>query len=323
MVDEDDDQQQQEGGEEKERAKDEVPPTAEGSSSAAVGTVDATAAGSTGGAPSNSGSAGCGEIEGVGENDGDHDGCSGTAAADEGDGDRLPPGKVRLLEYRAPPSGTGGERGETRYASLGDDVSKFITFLESPVARGIREGDPDELDVAVGAGVGAAEESAAAGTERRIFASTVEIGEEELQQSLKELWREGRLLSQGRDAANVLRGQEVCVRGVRSARLVVDEEGHWCLRGLSCVLERLLGSFFNLLPGRASVKCLGACLPPSTTKRKPSRVVGASHSLSQCLPSLALPVRRPLLPPSPAKLLRAPRLVHEQNKVESLGGNPS
>lgn len=193
--------------------EEEVAPTAEEISSEVTGMVDAAATGSAGEASSNSG--GGGGRNSVSENGGEEDDGGGGTAADEGDDDRVPPGKVRLLEYRAPPPVAGGERGETQYASLGDDVSKFITFLESPIARGLREGDADEmLDLTAGTGAGAtagaAGRTAAAGTERRIFASTVEIGEEGLQKSLKDLWWEGRLLSQERDAVNVLRGQEVC-----------------------------------------------------------------------------------------------------------------
>lgn len=118
-----------------------------------------------------------------------------------------PAGKARLLEYRAPCDAPGETGGETRYACLGDDVAKFIIFLESAVARGERgcddsAGDAD-LDVSGGGG------AVAGGTERRITVSTVEVRDEGIQQSLRELWKEGRLLSQERDAANVLRGQEV------------------------------------------------------------------------------------------------------------------
>lgn len=181
VVDEDTAVEQREEGEE------ETPPTAAESSTEVVGVVEAAAL-----AGENLTRGDDGEYDGdVDENGEGHEG--------GGEGDQVPPGKVRLLEYRAPP-GAEGERGETRYASLGDDVSKFITFLESPVARGCRDGDADELNVAAGAGPA---------TDRRIFASSVEVGEGEGQQSLKELWREGRLLSQERDAANVLRGQEV------------------------------------------------------------------------------------------------------------------
>lgn len=148
-------------------------------------------------------------------NDGDRDGRHDVSAIEaeehggrEG-GDQLPPGTAQLLEYRAPPA-AGGEKGETLYASLGDDVSKFIIFLESAVARGqspsessVVDEDGVRLDLAGGAA------AAAGGLERQIFVSTVEVGDEGVERMLQALWSGGRLLSQERDAMDVLRGQEV------------------------------------------------------------------------------------------------------------------
>lgn len=226
-----DDEKQPQAAEQEEETNGIEPTVGESSSSTElVGTVEMKVGEGAGETLPNSGGSGSGDGDSgdIGENSGEHD---GGAAADDDDEDQLPPGQVRLLEYRAP-RGAEDEQGGTRYASLGDDVSKFITFLESPVARGGRNGDADELDVAAGAGAGAGG-TAAKGTERRIFASTVDVGEDGVQQRLRVLWEEGRLLSQERDAANVLRGQEVCCvcvgvgadRGVlREARAAYGEE---------------------------------------------------------------------------------------------------
>ena len=168
----------------------------------------------------------------------------------------LPPGTVRLLEYRSP-------RGESeRFVSIGGDVSKFALFLDSAVGRGVLEPPtvrmPDDgggmdgeaatvgvaptggrrssdnslgrrdryeeegnlarvsdigSDAATAEGELAPAESHAAMAEGRwatwITASTVEVSDERVQESLKELWKAERLVSQERDATNVLRTGEV------------------------------------------------------------------------------------------------------------------
>ncbi len=137
------------------------------------------------------------KADGAGESASDDSAAAAAAAA----------GKARLLEYRSPRGAEGKTGGETLYACLGNDVSKFIIFLESAVARGEGgcEDGAGDTDLYVAGGEGAV----AGGTERRITVSTVEVLDEAIQQSLRELWEGGRLLSQERDAANVLRGQEV------------------------------------------------------------------------------------------------------------------
>ncbi|CAN0154893.1 unnamed protein product [Ectocarpus fasciculatus] len=90
--------------------------------------------------------------------------------------------------------------GETLYACLGDDVSKFTVFLESAVARGLS----DELGHMEGELASAAEGMA----KRQVVATTVELEDEGVKQRLETLWKEGRLLSQESDPADVLRGRE-------------------------------------------------------------------------------------------------------------------
>lgn len=54
-------------------------------------------------------------------------------SASSSGGEELPPGMVWLLEYGLP--GVGPAESEQRFASLGDDVSKFAIFLDSVVHR--------------------------------------------------------------------------------------------------------------------------------------------------------------------------------------------
>lgn len=174
---------------------------------------------------------------------------------DEGEAG-LPPGTLRLLEYRY-----RSPRGEIeRFASIGSDVSKFALYLDSAVLRGLleppaalrtpnaatvthtmgavegekqsvprvtptggllprgdrqREAYVSESDVkaAAAASVAPGTENLTAIAEGRwaahISISTVNVADEGIQESLKELWKAERLLSQERDATDVLRDGEV------------------------------------------------------------------------------------------------------------------
>lgn len=133
-----------------------------------------------------------GKAEGDGENGG-----TPAAAAEREEDDELRPGQARVLECHMP---TVAE-GETLYACLGDDVSKFTVFLESAATRGLS----DEVGHR-----GAESASAAEGmAKRQVTAKTVELADEGVKQGLETLWKEGRLLSQESDPADVLRGREV------------------------------------------------------------------------------------------------------------------
>ncbi|CAN0091109.1 unnamed protein product [Ectocarpus sp. 8 AP-2014] len=135
------------------------------------------------------------DSDGKAEDDGENGGTPAAAAEQEEDGE-LRPGQARVLECRME-TVCGGE---TLYACLGDDVSKFTVFLESAVARGLG----DELGHR-----GAESSSAAEGVaKRQVVAKTVDLVDEGVKQGLETLWKEGRLLSQESDPADVLRGRE-------------------------------------------------------------------------------------------------------------------
>lgn len=208
---------------------------------------------------------GCGKIKANEMNtavDGSDDG-----PPDEG-GAGLPPGTLRLLEYRY--RSPGGEI--ERFASIGDDVSKFALYLDSAVLRGLLEppaafrtpnaatvtytmgtvdgenqsvsrvtptegllprGDhhgeayvPESDVKAAAASVAARTKNLTAIAEGRwaahISISTVDIANEDVQEGLKELWKAERLLSQERDATDVLRDGEVRTKtGVDLFRVLV------------------------------------------------------------------------------------------------------
>ncbi|CAB1109414.1 unnamed protein product [Ectocarpus sp. CCAP 1310/34] len=132
---------------------------------------------------------------GKAEDDGEN-GAVPAAADEREEAGELRPRQARVLECRM--EAVGGD--ETLFACLGDDFSKFTVFLESAVARGLS----DELGHR-----GAESYSAAEGVaKRQVVANTVDLADEGVKQGLETLWKEGRLLSQESDPADVLRGRE-------------------------------------------------------------------------------------------------------------------
>ncbi|CAM9361779.1 unnamed protein product [Discosporangium mesarthrocarpum] len=117
--------------------------------------------------------------------------------------------ETKLMEFRTP----DGER----FASLGVDESIFSIFLDL-VARG-RHGQVKDLEGTGGwsaRGLNGAPSSGdgttqlAAGEDLKtpgITVSDVDLSDEATKEDLQQLWRAGRLLSQDRDAAEILRGK--------------------------------------------------------------------------------------------------------------------
>ncbi|CAM9299846.1 unnamed protein product [Scytosiphon promiscuus] len=208
---------------------------------AAVTMAGATNTGKTsppcaGSSSNGSGGGGDGARDASRDDDGGDDDGSATEAVDKQarmSRGRLPPGPSWLLEYRAPPA-ADGEQGEALYASLGDDISNFIVFLESAVARGesVRDSsgvEKDETGLHPAAGAGEEVPAAGAGAKQKgqILVSTLEVGDEGAERRLRALWTEGKLLSQERDAVDVLRGQEKSFSELLSSYTDRTKSNHW------------------------------------------------------------------------------------------------